>query len=121
MKRSGDRKRKRASGVYRLEPMFHDSEKKAVTVKDGKTFYIDGRIGDGLILSVPETTTRASALELEQSVGEIVKKPVLVVTHNMSFLRATLLTADERAELSKVLEEATAPREEPTDADRLTE
>ncbi len=103
-----DRKRNRASGVYRLEPMFENSKGVAVTV-EGKTFHIDGRLGDCLVLSVPESTTRAAALELEQSIGDVAKKPVLIVTHNMKFLRATLLTAKEKAELAEALKEATTP------------
>ena len=96
--RRRERKRRKASGVYRLEALFGDGQKEPVTIKD-KTYYVEGRLGEHCIVSVPETTTRASATDLERKLTEIVKKPVLVVTHNMTFLKATLLSGKEQAKI----------------------
>jgi hypothetical protein len=101
-----NRKQRRASGVYKLEALFHDAERDALVVKDN-TYYIDGRLSDYLVVSVPESTTRASAINLEHELSKLAKKPVLIVTHNMSFLRATLLTAKEKAELTEIIEKST--------------
>jgi hypothetical protein len=110
------RKHRRASGIYRLESLFRDSENWATpdgletreVLKVGDTVhYIDGKLGDYLIVSVPETTSKASAIQLERELSEVAKKPVLVVTHNIAFLRATMLTGREREELKKKIQEAT--------------
>ena len=108
-------RKQKASGIYRLEPLFGDAEKDTLTVNE-TSFHIDGRLGDFLIVSVPVTTTRASAIALERKLTKAAKKPVLVVTHNMTFLRATLLTGKEKAELAKTIAEATK-NEEATSAD----
>lgn len=104
------RKQRKASGIYKLEPLFGNAEKDELTVND-TSFYIDGRLGEFLIVSVPVTTTRASALALEGELKKVTKRPVLVVTHNMSFLRATLLTSKEKAALAKTIAEATSEEE----------
>lgn len=101
-----NRKRRKASGIYKLETLFHDAEKQVLKTENS-THYIDGRLGEYLIVSVPETTSRASAIDLEGVLTKIAGKPVLVVTHNIEFMRATLLTARERAELSEIIEHAT--------------
>jgi hypothetical protein len=53
-------------------------------------------------------------MELEQKLTEVAKKPVLVITHNMSFMKATLLTGKERAELAEMIEKATTQEEQPS-------
>jgi len=101
------RKHRRASGIYKLEPLFRN-EKCELVAKGEHTYYIDGRIGEYAIVSVPETTSRASALALERGLSELAKKPVLIVTHNMTFMRATLLSREERTELAAAVAEAKA-------------
>lgn len=105
-----NRKRRRASGIYKLEPLFRDPDKKTLVVEDA-THYIEGRVGEHLVVSVPETTTRASAMELESAFAELAKKPVLVVTHNITFLRATLLTSKEELELVEIFEKTVGSEE----------
>lgn len=102
-----NRKRRKASGIYKLESFFRETDKETLSVQ-GKTYYINGNLSGYLIVSVPETTTRASAMTLEQELSKVAKKPVLLVTHNMAFLRATILTTEERAELTKLIDRATA-------------
>lgn len=111
-----NRKRKKASGVYRMEPLYQDADKSELVVGEN-TYYIDGKLGEFLIVSVPETTTQASAADLEQELAKVAKKPVLVISHNMTFLRATLLSRKELAELMRNAKEP----EEPTDASSATE
>lgn len=109
-----NRKHRKASGIYKLETLFRDAEKK-VLLTENSTHYINGRLGEYLIVSVPETTSRASAVDLESALTKIAKKPVLIVTHNIEFLRATLLSAKERAELAEIIDQATQ-KEEPENA-----
>ncbi len=113
------RKRRKASGIYKLETLFRDTEKQAL-ITENSTHYVNGRLGEYLIVSVPETTSRSSAIDLEGVLTKLAKKPVLVVTHNIEFMRATLLTAKERAELSEIIEEATRA-EEPENASPAVE
>lgn len=103
-----NRKQRRASGIYRLEPLFRDPETRSLMSK-GATHTIDGKLGEYLVVSVPETTTRASAADLERELSKLAKQPVLVVTHNMAFFRAKLLTGKEEAELGKIIEKAETP------------
>lgn len=98
------RKRRGASGVYKLESLFDGPE--GTLEIAGSEHYIDGKLGSYLIVSVPETTSKASAVELERKLSEVAKRPVLVVTHNITFLRATMLSGKEREELHKKIQEA---------------
>jgi hypothetical protein len=103
------RKQRKTSGIYQLEPLFGDAKKDTLTVNE-TSFFVDGRIGEYLIVSVPVTTTRASALALEEEFKKVAKRPVLVVTHNMSFLKATLLTGKEKAKLAEEIAKATTDK-----------
>ena len=98
--------KRKASGIYKLEPLFKDVENNTLVVDSKTTHYVNGTVSGYLVVSVPETTSRASAIELENQIQKVTKKPVLIVTHNISLLRATMLTGKERAELARIVEKA---------------
>lgn len=99
-----NRKTKRASGYYRLQPIFGDGDKEPFEI-GGVTHVIEGHLDGFAVISVPETTTQAMALDQEHQFAEHLKQPVLIVGHNVTFLKATLMTGKEVAELQKAAEE----------------
>lgn len=67
----------------------------------GEGHFVEGSIGQYVIVSVPPTTTVRAAEEVKARVMQLTKKPVCVITHNVSLLRAVRLTASEAAAVIK--------------------
>ena len=58
-------------------------------------FEIEGRLEDHVVISVPPTMTERSVRELLENLSKKISAPVIVVTHNISFLKARRMTARE--------------------------
>jgi len=74
-----------------------------------------------VVLSVPETTSRASCDRLRDAAVKELRKPVLVVTHNVEFLRATKLSTAEAARVIKQAETQTAAADAQAEAQAKSE
>ena len=80
----------------RLTPILEkfDSEVLGIEKTD---HYIEGVLDQYVIVSVPECTNMARAEEIKAQVMTLVKKPVVVISHNISLLKAVKLSASEAA------------------------
>jgi hypothetical protein len=90
--------------VYRLEsalePLTEEEMESAVAVQAEK-HHIEGKLEDYIVVSVPETTSYEMAEDIKNRVMAVVKRPVCVISHNVSVLRAVKLTPKEAAEVIK--------------------
>lgn len=84
-------------------------------------FYIGGRIEDHIILSVPMTTSKATALELGEKVKRELGKAVIVLTHNTQFLKVRQLCAAERESVLKQIAEGSCVSESKSDCSTADE
>lgn len=86
--------------LYRVTPMFPDSENPDKVVGSGLSYVIDGHINEATIVSVPVSTTMREASDIEAMIVNDTKKPCLVVTNNVTFLKTERLQPDE---INKIL------------------
>jgi hypothetical protein len=91
-------------------PLF-ESEGRRPILEAGPEHYLEGKIGDCLIVSVPPSTTHESCRLLREQLCEATGKPdsrILILTHNIEFLRAQRLGAKEASMVAKFVDD-TAP------------
>jgi hypothetical protein len=93
-----NRKQRKDARVYRLDHFFRTGEGGDLLI-DSAPHYVEGEIGDRAILSVPESTSQLQAQRLQEAAEEALGKKVLVVTHNVEFMRARRLSPDEAAKI----------------------
>jgi hypothetical protein len=93
--------------VYRLVPLLeqYDPEVLSFTTEE---HYIEGKLGQYVVVSVPESCNMARAEEIKAKVMALVKKPVVVFSHNISLLKARRLSSAEAAEVIRKGEEYAA-------------
>ena len=91
--------------MYRVEHLFRSDDRKELLI-DGESHYIEGRLEDYHVVSVPEITTEATASEIRHKIEQNIGEPVMVVTHNVCFLTAVRLAPKEAAQLIKQAEDA---------------
>lgn len=111
-----NRQQRRGTTVYRLEPMFRPDARRPV-LATGPEHYLEGEIGDCLVVSVPPTTSYESCRQLREQLCAAFARPdsrVLIITHNIEFLRVKRLTATEAARLIREVDD-------PSSANRLDE
>ena len=80
--------------MYRLVPLLDKVDPEITSVKD-ESYFVEGSFEDYIIVSVPESTNLLRAEEIKAKVAGLFNKPVIVLTHNISLLKATKLTASE--------------------------
>jgi hypothetical protein len=74
--------------------------------------YITGEIEDHVIVSVPITMSHSSATSLVEELNKAIKKPVILVSHNVHFMRTTKLSfKDVRGVLGRLKGEVDAESE----------
>ena len=61
--------------------------------------YLEGTVQGSLVVSVPETTSQNTAAALRAGLEGQFKCPVVLVTHNIEFLRAEQLSPGESAKI----------------------
>lgn len=94
--------------MYRFTPLFRDQERKVLEARP-ETF-VEGKIGNYLIVSVPESTTTAAALAVRDQSMEAFKCPVMVVTHNVEFVKVERLSAADATRVLREIDEMTHPK-----------
>jgi len=84
--------------VYRVEKLFREKDSEELRLNE-EVHYIEGEIDDWLVASVPETTSAASAKMTQDRIQAATNRPVLIITHNIEFMRAVKLTPAEAAKV----------------------
>lgn len=109
-----NRKERYAAEIYRLtkfvrplDPAVDEAASEAVPklAELGEPHNIEGKIGQYIILSVPETCSEDSAASLRDQAMTLLKRPVIVVTHNVMFMQAVRLPPKEAAEVVREAED----------------
>lgn len=64
-------------------------------------FDITGKIEDHLIVSVSPSMSERSVTELLEKLGKVVEQPVVVVSHNVAFLRASKMSGKDAMKVAE--------------------
>lgn len=86
--------------MYRLENYLQKADEDEIMI-EGEVHYIEGCLDNYVIISVPETTSQASAEKIKQEAIKLLNKPVCVITHNIAFVKAVKLSPKEAAAVIK--------------------
>ena len=70
-------------------------------LSDDNTFEIGGEIEDHLIISVSPLMSHRAVEELLKKLSEFVTRPIIVVTHNIHFLKARKLKHKESVQIAQ--------------------
>ena len=95
--------------VYRVRPITKDMSKECPdlgSLKEGQPFELIGELADHILVSVPITTPSGIMHTLHEQLVEQLKQPILLVTHNICFLRTDQLSGIEAAAVIKRIDEA---------------
>jgi hypothetical protein len=87
----------------------------------GPEHHVEGELGDCLIVSVPPTTSHESCRQLREKLRQAVgspDKPVLILTHNIEFLRAHRLGTSEASKVARRIDESVYANAEPKPSPR---
>jgi hypothetical protein len=84
-------------------PLFEHPERGMLS--SDVVHYIEGELGQRLVISIPETETAETAEGIQQAAEAEFKKPVLMITHNITFMKAVRLSPNETAAVIKRSEE----------------
>ena len=90
--------------MYRLTPLLDRNDPDLLAIS-APEHHIEGTFGQYVVVSVPESCNMARAEEIKEQVMALVKRPVVVMSHNISLLKATKLSASEAAECIRKGEE----------------
>lgn len=93
--------------MYRLVPLLETYDPDVVSIA-AEEHHIEGKLGQYVVVSVPESCNMARAEEIKAKVMALVKKPVVVFSHNISLLKASRLSSAEAAEVIRKGEEYAA-------------
>jgi len=92
-----NRKERQSALVFRVEPLCHRGEK----IEGLEDCYVEGEIEQWTIVSVPVTTSRRMQEEMKNTLQMRWNKPILIISHNTTFLRAIKLSPNEAAKVIK--------------------
>jgi hypothetical protein len=95
-----NRQERRAADIYKMTSYFQDSPDGPLRVAE-VDHYIEGFIGDYLIISVPETTSINAMERIKAQLQAKLECPILVCSHNMEFMKVQKLTPQEAARVIK--------------------
>ena len=90
--------------MYRLEPLLGRDDPDLLA-QNAPDHHIEGTFGQYVVVSVPESCNMARAEEIKEQVMTLTKRPVVVMSHNISILKATKLSASDAAECIRKGEE----------------
>jgi len=103
-------KRKAKDALYALIPYVKQGE---VCKEASAQVVIKGKLENHLICSVPESTSGATVNELSKELERKFKKPVIVITHNMEFVKAKRLTGKEAQQVLREIVHANSAHPSP--------
>jgi hypothetical protein len=110
-----NRQQRRRTTLYRLEPMFQPDRRKPL-LATGPEHQVEGELDNCLIVSVPPTASHETCRQLQEQLGATLDRPeksIIIVTHNIEFMRIRKLTAVEAARHIRDVEERAAAVERP--------
>ena len=93
--------------MYRLTPVLEKFDPEILDIVN-QDHYIEGKLGQYVVVSVPESCNMVRAEEIKEKIMALVKKPVVVMSHNITLLKAVKLSASEAAEVIRNGEEHAA-------------
>lgn len=88
--------------AYQCLPLFGDKPEERLIA--GRPMLVEGDLDGYLVLSVPESTTVAGAQRLQQDLEAELGRKVLLVTHNLQFMRMVRLSPSEAAAVIRRIE-----------------
>jgi len=106
-----NRQQRRDATIYRLEPIIQADARESI-LATGPEHFIEGEIGDCLIVSVPPTASHETCRQLRDQLREAigrVDRNILILTHNIEFLRARKLTPAEASKILREVDERVSP------------
>lgn len=88
---------------YCVEPLSEDGGEHSDLEVAGQLhpYVVEGSLADFVVVSVPETVSASVAREIVEQLQTQMKKPVMVITHNVMFMRARRLTRREMADVQQ--------------------
>jgi hypothetical protein len=95
--------------MYRLQSLVRDAPPSQVV--EGQTCAIEGELGDYVLVSVPPSISHQAAKALQESFQKTLGKQVMIFTHNVAFLCAEKMTAQEVNEVLKEVEDGIASQD----------
>jgi len=105
-----NRKQRAQTTVYRLEHYLKDGTPHPID--EDRKFFVEGNVEGMLIVSVPEDTPTRVCQNIQKLVADKVRQDVLVVTHNITFMRAVPVSRKEGAQIIKMHQDV-PEKEEP--------
>jgi hypothetical protein len=84
---------------YKLNALSNEADDENL-VSDNE-FEVEGELEDHIIISVSPNMSHRSVDELLKKLSEVVSRPVIVITHNIQFLKATKLSQKEATAIAK--------------------
>lgn len=106
-----NRKQRQSTTMYRVDSLVRNEPQSKLV--EGQSCAIEGEIGDYVIVSVPPTISYQAAKVLEDNLQKELDKPVMILTHNVQFLKATKLAANEAAAILKEVEDSIVEQDAP--------
>ena len=98
-----NRKQRQSADVYRVEHLFKDGAPHPIDQQ--RRSFIEGNLDAVLIVSVPTSTPVGVCDQLQKTVADKFKQDVLVITHNIEFMKATKVPPNEAARIVGQAEE----------------
>jgi hypothetical protein len=95
---------RRDISIHRVFPLLKDFGTHPSLDKIGFAHIIRGEIGNHIVVSIPETESQATAEAISKLMEKELKRPVLVISHNMELLCVQRVPPKERAKLVRQLE-----------------
>lgn len=90
-----------------MVPIFQPGKRKSMTVEEiGVPTNVEGELGDYVVVSIPVTESHATAKQVRDQLAAVLRRPVLVVTHNMQFLVTKRLSPKDASVVIKQMEDA---------------
>ena len=100
-KRNINNKEKSKVEYFKLVPMLSDKEGKT---KNGEAYLIRGSLDDHVIVSVPTTISHRASIELEMALEKKIMRPIIIVTHNVEFMKVRKLSERQATAISTQME-----------------
>lgn len=113
-------KTKQKRSVYRLVPLLRPSAEqseargKFLGLEELEAYYLDAddkKLADYVFLSVPPSMPYERLTDLQEKCVRLFDKPVVLVTHNVAFLKATRITEKEAKRMVEDERKAAIARE----------
>ena len=90
--------------MYRIEHLFDAKDGRGLLVDDVQ-HYVEGMVEGRIVVSLPETISVSQAEAVQLAAQKEFEKPVVLITHNVEFMRVVKLLPKEAARIVGKAEE----------------